>query len=315
MAGAALILHEPLGSTELFIPKALCLLSHYAFFDTFKTFLRQLYRISQTETRPLPIERYITNLVMEVPLPPQGRIRVVAPIGDDCCEISRPRPNDHPGEMVPAASFRALFQCLAISDVLLVFSWLVVEARVMLVSRRWSILTPVAEALKALLFPLEWEFTYIPVLPASMVDVIHAPVPYLIGVHTDLVGDTPPPGTVMVDLDTSTVTEIRDDSEEPQVLPPLPRKEAIKLQTGLMEHADVFDPSDPELLNADHAFPANDHLQDISMFAADNGIMLQPQEYAAGESPSPAHSSERCVLQPRRGGLPLVSGQPFSGSL
>eukprot|EP00658_Telonema_sp_P-2_P016019 TRINITY_DN16203_c0_g1_i2.p1 TRINITY_DN16203_c0_g1~~TRINITY_DN16203_c0_g1_i2.p1 ORF type:complete len:930 (-),score=172.04 TRINITY_DN16203_c0_g1_i2:128-2917(-) len=280
--GAALILHEPVGHAEMYIPKALCLLSHYAVFDALKSFLRQLYCISQTADCPLPIERHITNIVDEVPLPPQGKTRVVAALGGDMIQISRPPPNAIPTEMVPATSFRALFQCLAISDVLLVFSWLLAESRIMLISRRWSILTPVAEALKALLFPLTWEHTYVPVLPTMLVEVLHAPVPFLIGVNADLVGNQIFPGTVVVDLDTSTVS-VHPDVNEPVHLPALPRKEALKLQTGLMEHADVFDPSDPDLLNADVAFSENEHLQPITMFASDYGILQQPNQHDGGE--------------------------------
>ena len=46
--------------------QALCILSHFAFFDVYKTFLRQLFCISQTADRPLPVERYIANIVQEV---------------------------------------------------------------------------------------------------------------------------------------------------------------------------------------------------------------------------------------------------------
>ncbi len=44
----------------------------------------------------------------------------------------------------------------------------------------------------------------------------------------------------------------------------------------------MFDPSDPELLNADVAFPANEHSQPIPLFAGDHGILQRPLEGAAG---------------------------------
>ncbi|CAN0473249.1 unnamed protein product, partial [Hapterophycus canaliculatus] len=36
-------------------------------------YVRQIYRIGLSEA-PLPIERYISNFVCEVPLPPQGQV-------------------------------------------------------------------------------------------------------------------------------------------------------------------------------------------------------------------------------------------------
>ena len=50
-----------------------------------------------------------------------------------------------------------------------------------------------------------------------------------------------------------------------------------------MEHADVFDPSDPDLLNADVAFVANEHLQQVTVFAADYGILQQGSKGLAGK--------------------------------
>lgn len=62
-------------SDVLFFPKCLVILSHYPFFDLWRKFLIQIYRISHVEA-PLPIERYIANFCAEIPLPPPGRIRI-----------------------------------------------------------------------------------------------------------------------------------------------------------------------------------------------------------------------------------------------
>lgn len=62
------------------VPKAICLLSHYAFIDTYKEFLKSLFSI-QFATTPIPIERYICNFVDEVPVPDKGNILVEYDIG------------------------------------------------------------------------------------------------------------------------------------------------------------------------------------------------------------------------------------------
>ena len=53
----------------------------------------------------------------------------------------------------------------------------------MFVSSRLSMLTPVAEALCALLHPFLWQYPYIPVLPFPLMECIEAPMPYIMGVH------------------------------------------------------------------------------------------------------------------------------------
>ncbi len=49
-----------LTSDVMFLPKSLVIISHYPFFDVFRKFLLQIYRIALTES-PLPIERFVTN--------------------------------------------------------------------------------------------------------------------------------------------------------------------------------------------------------------------------------------------------------------
>ena len=41
----------------------------------------------------------------------------------------------------------------------------------------------VAEGITALLFPFQWQHTYVPILPASLLHFLDAPVPFIMGVH------------------------------------------------------------------------------------------------------------------------------------
>ena len=57
-------------------------------------------------------------------------------------------------------------------NIILVFSCLLREQKVVLCSKRVGTLTPVSETLLALLFPLTWQGAYIPVLPNNLLDVL-----------------------------------------------------------------------------------------------------------------------------------------------
>lgn len=56
------------------------------------------------------------------------------------------------------------------------------ERRIMMVSRKLSRLSACVQAANQLIYPLEWQGIYIPVLPNSLKDCLLAPMPYLIGV-------------------------------------------------------------------------------------------------------------------------------------
>ena len=53
---------------SIFSQKAICILSHFAFMDSIKEVLKQLYRIHPSHT-PIPLERYILNIMEEIPVP------------------------------------------------------------------------------------------------------------------------------------------------------------------------------------------------------------------------------------------------------
>mmetsp|Transcript_2113 Transcript_2113/g.9260 ORF Transcript_2113/g.9260 Transcript_2113/m.9260 type:complete len:1300 (-) Transcript_2113:257-4156(-) len=222
----------------VFVPKTLVLLSHYPFYGVFQQFLTELYRVSLS-TSPLPIERYIASFVSETPLPPQGQVTVQYPLPDRTLLIARP-----PKNRLPMANFsyRALFACLSLENALAVFGSLLLENRVAVFSRYVSILTPVTEALLSLLFPFDWQGAFIPVIPQAMVDMLEAPVPFLLGCHRKFLDETPqrrwPEGVVMVDLDRDEVhLGLDEESRTPRSSPALPTKEARKLKEALREHA------------------------------------------------------------------------------
>jgi hypothetical protein len=224
-------------SDIVFLPKCLIILSHHPFFDMFRESLLQLYRITLVEA-PLPIERYIANLVSEVPLPPRGKFRIEFGFTSmRLISIERP-----PANQLPLANFsyRPLFASLSVGNIMVVLGCLMDECKVALLSSHCSVLTPVAEALFSALFPFAWQGLYIPMMPYSMLDILDAPVPFVIGLDSRYLHETPPKrrpmNVVFVDLDRDVIhLGIDDLTNENRKLPPLPPRDALKLKTSLEE--------------------------------------------------------------------------------
>jgi hypothetical protein len=100
--------------------------------------------------------RYLLNgtlpTLQQVPLPPQGKVEVKFGFMSDVhCTISRPAPNELP---LAKFSFRPIFTTLSISNILVLFGCLLQETKVALVSRRYGLLTPCAEAFGEFSVPL-----------------------------------------------------------------------------------------------------------------------------------------------------------------
>jgi len=56
---------------RIFIPKAICLLSRYPFYDYFTEIIEDLYAASKNHMVNI-LEAYINKLVLECPAPPRG---------------------------------------------------------------------------------------------------------------------------------------------------------------------------------------------------------------------------------------------------
>ncbi|XP_035795479.1 DENN domain-containing protein 1A-like isoform X3 [Anopheles albimanus] len=63
-----------------------------------------------------------------------------------------------------------------------IFAAMLAERRIIFVSRRLDILSSCVQAANAFLYPMVWQHIFIPVLPMQMVDILGAPMPFLIGV-------------------------------------------------------------------------------------------------------------------------------------
>lgn len=50
----------------------------------------------------------------------------------------------------------------------------------------FSMLSSCMSTMVALLYPFEWQHTFITVLPSMLLDVVYAPTPYIVGVLTSM---------------------------------------------------------------------------------------------------------------------------------
>ncbi|KAG2765986.1 hypothetical protein PC116_g11394 [Phytophthora cactorum] len=303
----------------VFCPKCMVVTSLYPYFSAFRQFLQQIYRVTLSES-PMPIERYIANFLVEIPLPPPGQIQVQLTLPDRNLIISRPPKNELPLADFP---FRPLFQVLDLNNVLLVFSCVALELKVVLCSKHIGLLTPVAETLLAILLPFSWQGAYIPVLPTSLLDVIDAPVPFLVGTHSDCLKQVTGRTTnvVFVDLDHNRVIPAVDDSGKNIPVPKIPDREGSKLRAKLAEVASIFDLYAAGISRVDLAFPNEEHLEPIGNFASDHGQTIPLSTSYSESSMSDSLNSHYSIGKIKRGrrssaafSLPSSSLSPASSA-
>lgn len=213
----------------VYAPKCICILSTHAFLSQFREFLTELYRQSLTPNS-VPLERVLCNFVNECPIPPLGLIRVEYRITDKCIVFCRPPPNNP----IQFTHFpvRLLFECLDIDNALMLLECVLLEKRILLISSKLSALTVVAETLLALIYPFQWRYVFIPLLPRALIDFLYAPMPFIIGMHRSFVkghlhGELLDE-LVIVDLDKNII-----HCMQRALISPLPSRERKKLKRSL----------------------------------------------------------------------------------
>ncbi|XP_034466516.1 DENN domain-containing protein 4B-like isoform X1 [Hippoglossus hippoglossus] len=221
---------RPITNRSLQAKKSICVLSHWPFFTIFQKFLTFIYRYSISGPHVLPLEKHISSFMHNVPFPSPQRPRILVQLSpyDNlllCQPVSSPLP-------LSGASYLKLLQNLGPENACTLLLAVLTEHKLLLHSLRPDVLTSVSEALVSMSFPLRWLCPYIPLCPLQMADVLLAPMPFIVGVHSsyfDLYD--PPTDVVCVDLDTNTI--FQSDDKKPLSWRSLPRKHGKTLFNAL----------------------------------------------------------------------------------
>ena len=192
--------------SSVYRTKCIAILSHFPFFQGFKKALKLLYRVAMGGQSIVPIERYISNLVLSVPLPSPGTNVVLDwGLGDSNAIIfRRPEREDLP---ILGVSFLPMFHMLSINTIVRVWSLILLERKIIFHSRDVDVITPILEALRVLIFPLKYTGIYIPMCATHIMRMLlQAPVPHCIGVASEGIDRIDiPDGTWCVDIDNDRV--------------------------------------------------------------------------------------------------------------
>lgn len=205
------------------LPEVYCIVSRLGCFDLFSKMLDEVEK--RRAISPALVQPFMRS-VMEAPFPAPGKTITVKNFlpgsGTEVIELCRP--SDSRLEHV---DFECLFSSLNLRLLLRVFASLLLERRVIFTADKLSTLSQCCHAMVALLYPLTWQHTYIPVLPPSMMDIVCTPTPFIVGLLSSSLPrlkELPLEEVLVVDLGNSRFLQQMDD--EDSILP-------HKLQTAL----------------------------------------------------------------------------------
>ncbi|XP_012588835.1 PREDICTED: DENN domain-containing protein 4B isoform X2 [Condylura cristata] len=218
--------------------RAIAVLSRWPAFQAFRAFLTFLYRYSVSGPHRLPLEAHISHFIHNVPFPSPQRPRILVQMSpyDNlllCQPVSSPLP-------LSGASFLQLLQSLGPELAVTLLLAVLTEHKLLVHSLRPDLLTSVCEALVSMIFPLHWQCPYIPLCPLVLADVLSAPVPFIVGIHSSYFDlHDPPADVICVDLDTNTLFQTEEKKLlSPRTLPRRPYKVLLATLTNLYQQLD-----------------------------------------------------------------------------
>ncbi|ELR16156.1 DENN (AEX-3) domain containing protein [Acanthamoeba castellanii str. Neff] len=212
----------------------LCLLSHHGWFGPMEQVLDALYRTLALERHPaLPQAPTMDDLLSHAgafvsallasPLPAPGE-----PFADykaSCSELLVPppserlellRPMDNEGTLpITHGMMKSLFSSLLVLRVLLLFTALLSERRIIFHSHSIQKLSHATHAASSLLYPFSWQHIFVPVLPRGLINYCEAPMPFIVGLLSSqlpLVKKMHLESVVFVDLDGNSINANIEDA-------------------------------------------------------------------------------------------------------
>ncbi|KAM8860547.1 C-myc promoter-binding protein isoform 2-T2 [Synchiropus picturatus] len=219
----------PDGTRSVYCNKSICLLSHWPFFQSFRSFLTFLYRYSISGPHALPIEKHVSHFMQSVPFPSTQRPRILVQLSPhDSLILSQPVSSPLP---LSGGSLSTLLMNLGPKNAATLLVLAVTEHKILVHSLRPAVLTSVTEALVSMIFPFHWPCPYIPLCPLALAGVLSAPCPFIVGVDSRYFDLYVPPADIScVDLDTNTISQ---DDKKALTWKILPRRACKHLLNSL----------------------------------------------------------------------------------
>lgn len=192
-----------INSTGMAQPEVYCIISPYGLFALYSQILEEVENQRKYSSTAV-FSLLKTTLSKPLPQPTESVIISFFSSGSASSmrQITLTRPGD--SSIHEHVDLKLLFDTVKTNVILELLTCLLIESKVILCSKSLSLLTSCCHSLISLMYPFEWEHTYIPVLPTNLIDIVCLPSPYLLGVLPSSVSeiqDLPIEEVYILDLD------------------------------------------------------------------------------------------------------------------
>ena len=203
---------------QIYIPKCLLIMSLYPYFSEFEKIISEIYNYSQNKkielddqkksNTPLnkivfqkmktfsekikpkniniPIDRVIENLLIELPAPPRGVTKVKYFLNEEQRTIEQYEMNQVP--LIDVNLLRIFFDFKP-KDVINIYNNIFLESRILFFSKSIECLNNYIYGLLAFLYPFQYQYQIVTILPAQNFEIIESITPFIAGINQSYTND------------------------------------------------------------------------------------------------------------------------------
>lgn len=133
------------------------------------------------------------------------------------------------------------FLSFSLDEVLLLIGCILTQQRIVFLSSSYSLLTPVIESFFTFIQPFSWSWTYVPILPSVLLDLVEAPGAFIMGCHAQHKKQVQRVAEAMDELSGIVIADIDEGTVTPHPNAEIPRLPsfAVSLYKFRMKNAEL----------------------------------------------------------------------------
>ena len=162
-----------------FIPKCICLISIHPYIKLFQEILSLIYKYSLS-CQQIPIEKIITNLLIEVPIAPRGLYSINFNLLNSVKTLERSNNNEL---LLTEIDLRNIYHNINLDIQIEVIKHILLGSKIIFFSKNLNILTEAIITFLFLIFPFKYSYQVTSYLNKNNYIILESISPYFIGIN------------------------------------------------------------------------------------------------------------------------------------
>ena len=162
-----------------FIPKCICIVSIHPYIKLFEKILLNIYQYSQTN-QIIPIEKIITNLIIEVPMPPRGLYSINYLLIDDLFTLINFENNRL---QIAEVNFKKFNRIISFETIVEGLKHILLGSKILIFSSDLNSICETILSFLYLLFPFKYPFQISSFLHKDNYNILESISPFIMGIN------------------------------------------------------------------------------------------------------------------------------------